>query len=412
MCSLHEAGRNRQQGIALLLIIIVIALTAITFVVSTMSARDLEFENNARTNDALKKAKKALLAYAANYPEITGANRGPGYLPCPDLNNDGVSVVIGCNPAGVVNVGRFPWVTLGAGDLRDGANEGLWYAVADTFDYTNSPTVNKVNSQTAGNITVRDNNNNIRFDGTTGNGIVAVILAPGEALVRSDAYVQDRSQATGDPNDPLNYLDIAFGEDNASFQHGTLDGFISGVVQPGAQVLVNDIVEVITYDEIMQVIHRRVAGELANSLIAYADIANCGNLPEASAFDPTKAVGLFTSDAGVRQGHVPVDSTNWDAGNCADGLLPAWLEAEDWHKVTYYHVAASVPCTVGVDCLTITNVNPLVNDAGLVVTFAGRDLNGVRHINNINEYYENENADLDLVYDAAEPNDSVWTLIP
>jgi hypothetical protein len=92
--------------------------------------------------------------------------------------------------------------------------------------------------------------------------------------------------------------------------------------------------------------------------------------------------------------------------------LPVWLEAEDWHKVTYYHVAASVPCTIGVDCLTVNNVNPPITDADLVVIFAGRDLNGVRHINNINEYYENENADLDLVYDAAESNDSVWPLIP
>ena len=406
------SGRNHQQGIALLLIIIVIALTAITFFVSTMSVRDIEFENNVRTNDALKKAKKALLAYAASYPEITGANRGPGYLPCPDLDNDGISVVIGCNPAGIVSVGRFPWNTVGSGDLRDGANERLWYAVADTFDYTNSPTVNKVNSQTTGNITVRDNTGNVVFDGSTGDAIVAVILAPGEALVRADAYVQDRSVATGDPNDPQNYLDIAFGEDNASFQHASLDGFISGIVQPGAQVLVNDIIEVITYDEIMEVIHKRVAGELDNSLTAYADGANCGNLPEASIFNPTRAVGLFVSDAGVRQGHIPVDSTDWDAGNCADGLLPAWIEAEDWHKVTYYHFAATIPCTVGVDCLSVNNANPAINNADLVITFASRDLNGVRHINNINEYYENENADLDLVYDAAEPDDSVWTLIP
>ncbi|GMR01524.1 MAG: hypothetical protein BMS9Abin19_0920 [Gammaproteobacteria bacterium] len=411
-----QVSAGGQQGIALLIMIIVIALTAITFFISSMSTRDIVFENQLRTIESLKKAKRALLAYAANYPEQNPTVRGPGYLPCPDSDNDGRSET-GCNPAGVVSTGRFPWATVGTGDLRDGDSERLWYAVSEMFDYTSSPSVNKINSQTTGNLTLRDKNNNILFDGTGGNAAVAVIIAPGASLVRDDGIVQNRSPGTGDPNDPTNYLDtvLAIGEDNASFQHGTLDGFVRGVVVNGSnQVIVNDVIEVITYDEIMEVIHRRVAGELTNALIAYTNVGvpPCINLPDAAIFDPTRAAGLYISDAGVRQGHIPVDSPDWAGGGCADGLLPDWVEAEEWHKVSYYHFAASVPCAIGVDCLSVNNSNPAVNNADALIVFAGRDLNGVRHINNISEYYENENADFDLVYDAAELEDSIWVISP
>jgi hypothetical protein len=406
---LNKAGVNTQKGIALLIFTIVIALAAITFFISTMSTRDMAAEKNVKTAVSLKNAKRALLAYAANYPEITGSVRGPGYLPCPDLDNDGLSTVIGCNPAGENEVGRFPWATVGSGDLRDGANERLWYAVSDTFDYTNSPAVNKINTQTSGNLTLRDNNNNILFAGTTDSAVVAVIIAPGESLQRTD-ITQDRSEASGDPNDPVNYLDTAFGEDNATFEHGTLNGFINGEVRDGnGRVIVNDTIEVITYDEIMDIIHRRVAGELSNALSAYN--INCGSYPEASVFDPTKAAGLYTSDAGVRQGHLPVDSADWIVGGCANGVLPGWVAAEEWHKVSYYHVAASIPC-VPADCLTINGTNPLVNDADAIMMFAGRDLAASRPSTDMNDYYENENADFDRVYNALEPEDSVWVMSP
>jgi hypothetical protein len=434
---------SRQKGLVLVILVVIIALAFISYIVSELSVSELQYKQDKRTASSLRKAKQALIAYAVNYPEITAANRGPGYLPCPDLNNDGVSVVINCNPAGIVNVGRLPWSTLGGEDLRDGANERLWYAVSENFDYTNSPTVNKINTQTTGTITFRDKNNNVLFDGTSLDAVVAVVIAPGDPLIRDDAVVQDRSVATGDTNAAINYLDIhvASGEDNASFQHGTLDGFIEGEIRNGAgDLIVNDQFMVITYGDIMEQVHRRVAGEIANILNDY--FAACGTYPEAADFVPTS--GAFRSNAfpapppapgaDLRYGLLPVTQAwpvGWGAvcgGNNAP-VLPPWLEAENWHRLTYYAyahdstVADGLACGNGANppCMTVNdNPNPPINNVQALIVFAGRDVAGVGMpdvgvgSNNESDYFEgeNDNTVFDTIYDAAQVEDYVRVVAP
>jgi hypothetical protein len=116
---------------------------------------------------SLALAKEALIGYAA-----ADTNR-PGNLPCPDVDNDGQLTMnvdfIGNNCTSPI--GRLPWKTLGLTDLRDGAGEHLWYAVARTFWSTrNDP----INSDTAGDLIIT---------GTTAlNNAIAILFAPGDTL--------------------------------------------------------------------------------------------------------------------------------------------------------------------------------------------------------------------------------------
>ncbi|MGH8119764.1 MAG: hypothetical protein ACRESK_04025, partial [Gammaproteobacteria bacterium] len=44
-----------------------------------------------RTESALNQAREALIGYAVSYPDKINPDYGPGYLPCPDRNNDGAT---------------------------------------------------------------------------------------------------------------------------------------------------------------------------------------------------------------------------------------------------------------------------------------------------------------------------------
>jgi hypothetical protein len=427
---------------ALLLLVIAIALAVSTYYFSSISVVEIQVDNIEKTRKILKRAKQALIAYAVNYNKTSPTIRGPGYLLCPDTDNDGVGET-SCN--GPSTVGRLPWKTLNIGDLRDSSNERLWYAVSENFDFTASPSTGAlprkiINTATRGNITVRDNNNNIIYDGTTIDGVVAVIISPGAALTRDDGTVQDRSAV----NAAINYLDIdtSSNEDNINFDQGALggtndNGFIQGdIFDESDNIIVNDIIEVITYSDIMEQVHRRVSQEISNLIEHY--FSSCGAYPEASAFDPTKA--LFDSagsapPAGseLRKGHLPLDSAlpiNW-GGGCtpfsgppATAPVPAaWLAAEEWHKVTYYEFAYTNPefpspllpplsagtvCTPSLDCLDVNGVT----DINALIMFSGRDLTGSRPSAVMSDYFEVENNNLDSVYDADETEDYIRVIAP
>jgi len=415
---------TKQKGLVLVVFVIIIVLAFISYIVGDLSLSDIKSQRDLETSQALKKAKQALIAYAVNYPK-DHAPRGPGYLLCPDIDNDGVEET-SCN--GLTTIGRLPWFTLGVGDLRDSDNERLWYAVSENFDFTASPvtvplTRKVLNTATEGNITVRDSNNNIVHDGTIMNAAVAVIIAPGRVITRDDGVVQNRSSAT-DKLATINYLDIdtVSGEDNADFIQDDLNGFIKGEIEDGAgDVIVNDRIAVITYGDIMKQVHRRVANEISNVLNNY--FLACGKYPEASLFDPTKADSDFDSGSTPSYfGHIPTDNDgmtppvpatvtpfNWNTG-CAAGInLPVWFWRENWHRETYYHFSAGNPCA-GVNCLVVNNTIPPVNEAEAIIVFSGRILNLARPINNIGEYFEGENSDGDNIYDANEVNDYVWVV--
>ena len=194
------------------------------------------------TRQALMLAKSALFGYALAYPDGPGPRpmeKGPGYLPCPDHVPAGTPGSADNVPDCVVGkeTGRFPWRTLGMGEILDRAGAPLWYAVSNSHRSSSSA---GLNSTTTGTLTV---------DGSA-DDIVAVIIAPGAALA-------GQSRTTANAYDASVYLE----DDNASL------GDSSFVSTAGGEF--NDVVVRITRGELMAQVERTVLNEIANALDNY-----------------------------------------------------------------------------------------------------------------------------------------------
>jgi len=228
---------SAQSGAALLALMLVIIVGASYMLVSKFNSNSTIYARNAKTEQALTDAKKALLAYAMNYPELrNNPEKGPGFLPCPDQNNDGNPTNCGTSQTTFMRLGRLPFRILGLMDLRDSSGERLWYAVSDNFKNTLSND-NVVNSETPGLISV---------DGS--GDIVAVIIAPGEPI---------GNQLGRPSNDPANYLDGI----NADATTGT---FVTK-----DNIGFNDRLITISRQELMRVVEQRVIGEVRSVMQDY-----------------------------------------------------------------------------------------------------------------------------------------------
>ena len=283
------------------------------------AAESKKLEHNKRV---LKEAKQALLQFAYNYP-VTN-DKGPGRLPCADIDNDGIP-----DPcSSYSSLGRLPWSqgSLNLYDIRDAEGERLWYAVSSKYTTQEGPycegelpddainetdcltqagiwTTTKVNSDTSGNITLRDQQGNVIYDGSnpgvdTQYGIVAVIIAPGDIIDRNGVS-QDRSVANAD--DPLdttadtdpgiidatNYLDRVFGtEDNAGFANSSAtDGFILGPIEG----VTNDQFIVITAAEVAEMAEKAAMQAYRTAIEDYrVNTSYCvGETPANSGTDAT-----------------------------------------------------------------------------------------------------------------------------
>ena len=280
---MRVAANNRsQRGYTLLILLLGLVglggLVASDFTQSVKERKERErYEHNKRV---LNEAKQALLQFAYDYP-VTNQN-GPGRLPCPDTDNDGTpNTPINCSTF----IGRLPWnqPNLNLYDIRDADGQRLWYAVSTNFS---TQEAGPLNSDTAGTITVSDQEGNVIYDGSVGNGVAAVILAPGPETDRN-GVLQDRSVANGDDpfdttadTDPgivnaTNYLDLFFGiEDNAALNQAVTNGFIYGEIDPlGADsVIVNDQLIVITVAEVMAVAEMAVLQTYRDALATYDQV--------------------------------------------------------------------------------------------------------------------------------------------
>ncbi|MGZ5099749.1 MAG: hypothetical protein ACXWGX_03210 [Usitatibacter sp.] len=318
--------RSRSRGTALVLAALVLFAGLGAIVAMRIAELAAGAQRERVTERALAQAREALIAYAADRPITTVV--GPGYLPCPDLDDDGWAEAICGSLKGELGreqrLGRLPWKTLGLPDLRDGYGERLWYAVSSRHKgllncAASRPCLDMSPATALGFITVRDNSGALLHDGTLGDpqraaegGAVAVVIAPGPPLSRAgpnpleqqrDCRI-DECDAQGrcltDPAqraarcNPVNYLDVAPGaryadEDNADF-HDVSDaagrarnanGFIQGpVVLPDGRVVVNDRIAAVSYNDLMPRVMMRVALEVAHCLRFYASRPeNGGRLP-------------------------------------------------------------------------------------------------------------------------------------
>lgn len=243
------APRQAQRGVALWLLLTLIALA-----VSYAFYRNANLQYNRQGQDAklmavLVRAKEALIARA-----VTDDNR-PGSLPCPDLitDSDGLNnhPYDGKRDDFTRNdcpsyVGWLPWVTLDLPELTDDSGTRLWYVLAK--ELRDDDSAQPINSDTAPGLTV---------DGNANSDIAALIIAPRGALSG-----QSRPSKT-----PSAYLDGENGNGDSVYVTG-----------PASDTF-NDVVMIVTRQELMAAVEKRVANELRSCLEQHA----------ASADNPTHA---------------------------------------------------------------------------------------------------------------------------
>lgn len=397
-----------QRGAAFIVMLVILIMGVTAFLVSSLSSSAIQIKRDQVTAEALAQAKEALIGYAASVDLSSGTNR-PGDLPCPDTNNDGIAELSCGNALGTTGqaqrIGRLPWKTLGLPDLRDSSGERLWYAVSNNFKNNTRTTCTSpgqpgcLNSDTAGTISVFSPDGTLINNGGGSTGAVAVIIAPGDVLTRQGGALQDRSIAG--VNTATNYLDIATvgGNmmDNANFIEGSsTNGFIQGRIQDtNGNLIVNDQLLVITQDNIMQAVQKRIIAEVRLCLTEYASIPqNYGRYPWTT--DPTN-VSNYNDVSDQLFGRVPdqtFDNTKSDSGdnmkdvwgaNCNIQYGSWWL---NWKEMVFYGLADSYkpldPPNTSAACGTCLTVNPPSAAANkkIVVIVAGKTMTGQIRVSN------------------------------
>lgn len=405
----------RQKGAALMMLLTVIVLGTLTAVVFSLTGSNTA-EQDMKTAKALAHAKEALIAHAVSVvlPAVpgVGTTARPGDLPCPAVDSGGVAAVSCGDAAGTTGqsarLGRLPWMTLGLPDLRDGYGEQLWYAVSNNFKEnirticTNPDQPGCLNSESRGTITVRKSsglvvNNGANPDVFVPSGVVAVIIAPGTVIQREGAVaIQDRS--TVGASNPQNYLDVGNGEDNAAFIDGSsTDGFINGpVLDVNGNIIVNDRLISITYQDLLPKLEERVAGEVLKCMKDYA-LANNGRYPWAAS-TVASGSGNYSDVINNQFGRIPdtpfirtaISSIGgmsflWPTSCNIFSLSDWWL---NWKKQIFFGLADAYKptfpptppplnaCTTGGACRVVDPPSTAA-DKQVVVIVAGKRLSGV-----------------------------------
>ncbi len=284
----YRAPPKTQRGVALWMLMILVAMAGGYAFYRSANSQFNKTGQEVKIAAALVRAKEALIARA-----VTDDNR-PGSLPCPDIGDIGINVpydgtadkFIGAGATQCPSyVGWLPWATLDLPELTDDTGSRLWYVLSSALRDDDS--AHPINSDTNPGLTV---------DGNTNNDIVALIIAPRGALAG-----QDRSPPAGKTYPsltPAAYLD---GEnsngDNIYVTGPQSDNF-------------NDIVLVITRQELMAAVEKRVANEVRSCLAQHA--ASTANTDHRYPWPAPLSASGFQGKANSLFGRVP--STQPDAG--------------------------------------------------------------------------------------------------
>ncbi len=91
-----------QTGAALLALMLIVIIGSSYFLIAKLNINLALTQQYEETGIALSAAKNALIGYAISYPDRVNPGDGPGYLPCPDIDNDG-DAEGSCALAGPIN---------------------------------------------------------------------------------------------------------------------------------------------------------------------------------------------------------------------------------------------------------------------------------------------------------------------
>jgi type II secretory pathway pseudopilin PulG len=414
-----HSSRGQQQGAALIVLLALVAIAITALLITAIAGTGTTAEQEEQTARALAIAHEALINYAVSVQPDTDAKR-PGDLPCPDLDNDGDAEPT-CSSLSS-RIGRLPVKTLELPDLVDGYGERLWYALSSTFDRSTMnqcPDVGAsscLNSDTRGTITVRSETGATLHNGTGASGAIAVVFSPGPPLTRLGASTPQDRGCTGDSNvalcqqtrrcsdttkttamcNPVNYLDRVGAplpsEDNADFwDSSNTNGLIQGpVFDTGGNLILNDRLLVLRYEDLMPKLEQRVAREALRCLQDYA-LANGNRYPWAAPVSSDYRLWDYplTDSTWTRFGRLPnvmpashaspyyLDGA-WGA-NCPITMsLNQHKWWANWQNLVFYGVASGyAPNASPTGCGSCLTVNaPAPADKQVVVLVAGRRFTG------------------------------------
>ena len=260
---------SAQRGFALIALLSLAALISAFLIASALNltGAGISKEREERSMNALRQARAALIAYAASeqWQKYMGeVTMQPGALPCPDILHgpllpDGTDPDEGDSdcvfPLTSSLIGRLPFKTLGINDLRDASGEQLWYALSANFRKASGTTIINSDTQACDTPACNPGESHLTVAGTApANNVVAVLFAPGEALLG-----QTRSSNPMDPahNNPASYLE------NFTLGDGIHFTFTTTALPSGT---FNDRVLVITQAELMAAVEPVVAARIEREI--------------------------------------------------------------------------------------------------------------------------------------------------
>jgi len=320
-----------ERGFALIALLALAALISAFLIASVLNftSAGISNEREDRSMKALRQAKAALIAYAANEQWQLSKSQPadqPGGLPCPDTDDDGASQ--GLCPNAVDRIGRLPWSSIGADDLRDASGERLWYAVSSNFRRLWGTTI--INSDTPGLLTVTG--------AAPASNVVAIVFAPGEALSGQDRITQH--------NLPAAYLE--------GFTATSPDYTFNSVATPSSTA--NDRLLVITQAELMAAVEPAVAARIERDIakgLLQEYFTKWGRYPFAVPFaSPPVPQGPYLGTTSTMMGLLPVTNTTtftWQNPTITQ-ILPGGTGSVTWNSASCSISSLTVTCIVSYCC--------------------------------------------------------------
>lgn len=359
----------RNKGAALLVMLLIVAVTLCSILVTDITRSNLEIQRQKSTVYALAKAKEALLAWSASRGELTGTPR-PGELPCPDTSDpisEQASYGQAASSCTSGKIGRLPWKTLGIPEPLDAYGEPLWYAIDGAFRTTSSL---PINSDTRASMQVFDNSG-IALLTPSGEEAAAVLFSAGPAIGN-----QSRNSGS-ERKTASNYLEGAFEKNNAN----TGGPFIHGPIRDAnGNIILNDQTLIISGRELISTAERRVAGEVIKLLASYKQIN--GYYPYPANYNATGCTdvdsGAYSTDckssANICRGRFPDNAEetttglpNWDFSS-----VPNWFLFNLWGQTIYYAVGSaalkSPSPAIQVNCSSTLTIGTKAGVAGILIT--------------------------------------------
>lgn len=280
---------KHQQGLALLVLVIILALAFTAYLFSDLSITQIRMSQATNTLTTLKKAKKAVINYAATSRERS-ASGDYGLLPCPEtfLNGNYGNMAGGCGGQNLNVVAWLPWRSLDLSTLKDESGTCLFYAVSGTYKLGGSQS-DMINEDSIGMFQVVDSAGNVLKGSNLEDQIVALVIAPGVALpgqTRNPLFVT--SSCGHDYGNLSAYLEGNGATDNStvSVVNDSIDQFIHATEASGTESpAYNDKFLAITRDEIWDAIVKRAdfKQKMENMTHALAlCLAEYANMPDNS----------------------------------------------------------------------------------------------------------------------------------